>query len=517
MKKRTVLLTILDGWGCDGNCPANAVKSANTPTFDKLLEEYPHTRIFAHGRHVGLPDGQMGNSEVGHLNIGAGRIVYQDLTRINLAIEDKSFFDNKEFLKAVEHAGKNNSAIHFIGLVSDGGVHSSLEHLFALIDFAKQQGLEKVYVHAFLDGRDTPPRSAIEYLAKLDEKLKNENLPQIASIMGRYYAMDRDKRWERVEKAYNCLLLGEGKTARNSAEAIRDSYENDDLGDEFVLPTVTNNDENSRIKDGDSVIFINFRPDRARQITRAITDPGFDGFERKKTLKDLCFICMTRYDETFDLPIAYPPQKMTKILAEVLDQNNLKEYRTAETEKYAHITFFFNGGVEKAYETETRCLVNSPKVATYDLQPEMSAPEVADKVVNALKSGEYDFILVNFANPDMVGHTGIMKAAVAAVEAVDNCLEKIVRTVKEVGAVMLLTADHGNAECMEDPVTHKPFTAHTTNPVPFFVINPGEDIGLREGGCLADIAPTVLDLFEIEKPAEMTGNSLIVKKPALKF
>jgi len=517
MKKRTVLLTILDGWGYGDSCPANAVKSANTPNFNNLKENYPNTEIYAHGKYVGLPDGQMGNSEVGHLNIGAGRVVYQDLTRINLAIEDKTFFENPEFLKAAEHARKNNSAIHFMGLVSDGGVHSSLEHLFACIDFAKEQGLEKVYVHAFLDGRDTPPRSADTYLVQLEEKLEKVNLPQIASIMGRYYAMDRDKRWDRTEKAYNCLLLGEVKTAQNSAKAIQDSYENDDLGDEFVIPITTNSDKNSRIKDGDSVIFINFRPDRARQLTQAITAPDFDGFYRKKVLKDLYFVSMTQYDETFDVAVAYPPEALTGILGEILNKNNVKEFRTAETEKYAHITFFFNGGVEKPYETETRCLVPSPKVATYDLQPEMSAPEVADKVVKALKSQEYDFILVNFANPDMVGHTGIFDAAVKAIETIDGCMGKIVSAVKEVDAVMLLTSDHGNAECMEDPKTHKPFTAHTNNPVPFFVINLNEDIDLREGGCLADIAPTVLDLFEIEKPAEMTGNSLIVKKPALKY
>ncbi len=516
MKKRTVLLTILDGWGYGDSCPKNAIESANTPVFDKLQKDYPDTGIFAHGKHVGLPEGQMGNSEVGHLNIGAGRVVYQDLTRINLAIEDKSFFDNPEFLKAVEHARKNNSAIHFMGLVSDGGVHSSLGHLFACIDFAKKQGLKKVYVHAFLDGRDTPPRSADKYLAQLEQKLEKENFPRIASIMGRYYAMDRDKRWDRIEKAYNCLVSGEGKTARDSARAIQNSYEKDDLGDEFVLPCVTDSDKNSRIQDGDSVIFINFRPDRARELTQAINDPDFEGFSRKKELKDLYFLCMTQYDETFDVAVAYPPESLAGILAEVLDKNNIKEFRTAETEKYAHITFFFNGGVEKAYDSETRCLVPSPKVATYDLQPEMSAFEVADKVVQALKSREYDFILVNFANPDMVGHTGIFNAAVKAIETIDNCLDKIFNAVKEVGAVMLLTADHGNAECMEDPETHKPFTAHTTNPVPFLVINQDEDIELREGGCLADIAPTVLDLFEIEKPAEMTGNSLIVKKPALK-
>ncbi|HSA06254.1 MAG TPA: 2,3-bisphosphoglycerate-independent phosphoglycerate mutase [Candidatus Gastranaerophilales bacterium] len=510
MQKRTTLLTILDGWGLGGNCPVNAIQTANTPTFDMLLENYPNTKLFAHGRYVGLPDGQMGNSEVGHLNIGAGRIVYQDLTRINLAIEDKSFFKNPEFIKAAEHAKKNNSSLHFIGLVSDGGVHSSLEHLFASIDFAKQQGLEKVYAHAFLDGRDTPPRSACKYLAELEEKLKKENMPQIASVMGRYYAMDRDKRWDRVEKAYNCLLLGEGKAASNSAEAINNSYDLDNLGDEFVLPSVTADDANSRIKDNDSVIFINYRPDRAREITNAINSSEFNGFNRKKVLNNVYFLCMTEYDETFNLPVAYRSDNMTNILGDILDRNNIREFRTAETEKYAHVTFFFNGGVEKAYATETRCLVPSPKVATYDLQPEMSAPEVADKVIEALKSGEYEFVLVNFANPDMVGHTGILEAAVKAIETVDNCIKRIFETVKEVNAVMLLTADHGNAECMEDPETHKPFTAHTLNQVPFIVINSGEEIQLRDNGCLADIAPTALDLFGIEKPQEMTGNSLIL-------
>ncbi len=516
MKNKTVLLTIFDGWGCGGNCPTNAIKSANTPTFDCLMGKYPNTCIAAHGESVGLPEGQMGNSEVGHLNIGAGRIVYQDLTKINLAIKDKSFFENPEFLKAVEHAKKNNSALHFMGLVSDGGVHSSLVQLFACLDFAKEQGLEKVYVHAFLDGRDTPPRSADGYLAQLEEKISEVGLPSIATISGRYYAMDRDNRWERVEQAYNCLLLGEGKHAASAAEAIKNSYEIDDKGDEFVLPCVTNNDPNSRVQDNDSVIFINFRPDRAREITRAINDPEFAGFQRKKVLKNLYYVCMTEYDKIFNLPVAYPKDKLTNILTDVLHKNGVKQFRTAETEKYAHVTFFFNGGVEKAPDTETRVLVPSPKVATYDLQPEMSAPEVCEKVVEALKSGEYGFVLVNFANPDMVGHTGVLEAAVKAVETLDECLKKIIDIVKEVDAEMILTADHGNAECMEDPVTHKPFTAHTNNPVPFIVINSHEEIGLREGGCLADIAPTVLDMLGLEKPAEMTGSSMMVKKPAFK-
>lgn len=527
MNNKTVLLTILDGWGLGDKCPTNAIEAADDKTFNSLIQKYPHTKLYAHGEYVGLPEGQMGNSEVGHLNLGAGRIVYQDLTKINKSVKDGDFFKNTEFLKAIEHAKKNNSALHFMGLVSDGGVHSSMEHLFALIDLAKKHNLEKVYVHAFLDGRDTPPKSAYSYLAQVEDKLKKENLPQIATISGRYYAMDRDQRWERVEKAYHCLLLGEGNKAVNSAEAIQASYDAD-ITDEFVLPTVTSGlraeaegralpdrnavygEQPSRINDGDSVIFFNYRPDRAREITRAINMADFTGFERKKVLKDLYYVCMSQYDETFGLPIAFPPQSMHGLLADVLEEHGIKQFRTAETEKYAHVTFFFNGGVEKAYDTETRVLVPSPKVATYDLQPEMSASKVAKEVVKALKSGEYGFILVNFANPDMVGHTGILEAAVKAIETIDECLNKIVETVKEVGAVMLLTADHGNAECMEDPETHKPFTAHTTNPVPFIVINSPKEIKLKESGTLADVAPTVLDILGIEKSHEMTGESMIV-------
>ena len=514
MKNRPVLLAILDGWGIESKCPKNAIEDANTPTFDNLIKTCPHTKIFAHGEHVGLPAGQMGNSEVGHLNLGAGRVVYQDLTRINKSIKDGEFFENTEFLKAINHVKENNSALHLYGLVSDGGVHSSLEHLFALLELAKKQGLEKVYVHAFLDGRDTPPRSGHEYLAQVEEKLAELGLPRIATISGRYYAMDRDKRWDRVEKAYNCLLLGEGEKAANSAEAIQASYAND-VSDEFVLPTVTG-DADSRIKDGDSIIFFNYRPDRAREITMAINMSDFDGFERKKILKNIYYVCMAQYNETFGLPIAFPPQSMQGLLTDVLDTNGVKQFRTAETEKYAHVTFFFNGGVEKAHDSETRVLVSSPKVATYDLQPEMSAPQVADKVVCALESGEYQFILVNFANPDMVGHTGIMEAAVKAIETVDNCLKRIVDAAEKADAIMLITADHGNAECMEDPITHKPFTAHTTNPVPLILFNAKEDVSLSEGGVLADIAPTVLDLLGIKKSPEMTGSSLITRKPSLK-
>lgn len=509
MNKKTVLLTILDGWGIGIKCATNAIEAANDKTYNSLIENYPHTKLFAHGEHVGLPEGQMGNSEVGHLNLGAGRVVYQDLTRINKSVRDGDFFENPEFLNAVGHAKKNNSALHFMGLVSDGGVHSSMEHLFALIELAKKHGLKKVYVHAFLDGRDTPPQSAYNYLAQVEEKLKQENLPRIASISGRYYAMDRDQRWDRVEKAYDCLVLGEGNLAANSAEAIQTSYDNK-LTDEFVLPTITG-DENTRLNDGDSIIFFNYRPDRAREITRAINIADFSDFDRKKVLKNIYYVCMAQYDETFGLPIAFPPQSMHGLLADVLEEHGIKQFRTAETEKYAHVTFFFNGGKEKAYDTETRVLVPSPKVATYDLQPEMSANKVADEVVKALKSGEYQYIMVNFANPDMVGHTGILEAAVKAIETIDDCLKRIVETVKEVDAVMIVTADHGNAECMEDVKTHKPFTAHTNNPVPFIVINDPEKIELKESGTLADVAPTILDILEIDKSPEMTGESLIIR------
>ncbi|MFA6988727.1 MAG: 2,3-bisphosphoglycerate-independent phosphoglycerate mutase [Candidatus Gastranaerophilaceae bacterium] len=506
--KNKVLLTIMDGWGIGCKCEKSAIEDKNTSNYKKLLKEYPHTQIFAHGEYVGLPGGQMGNSEVGHLNLGAGRVVYQELTRINKSIKDGDFFENKEFLNAINHVKKNNSSLHLYGLVSDGGVHSSMDHIFALIELAKKNGLSKVYFHAFLDGRDTPPQSSITYLNQVEEKLKESNLPPVATVSGRYYAMDRDKRWDRIEKAYNCLLSGEGEKAQNAAEAVQNSYDKG-LNDEFVLPTVIGPDE-TRIKDNDAVIFFNFRPDRARQITRAINFTDFDGFERKKVLKNIFYVCFTQYDETFGLPVAYPPQTLTNILGAVFDKNGVKEFRTAETEKYAHITFFFNGGVEEPFPTETRVLVSSPHVATYDLKPEMSAYEVADKVIGAIKSDKYQFILVNFANPDMVGHTGVFEAAEKAIKAVDECIGKIVEVVKEKDFIMLLTADHGNAERMEDPETHEPFTAHTKNPVPFFVINDKENIELKQGGALCDVAPTILDIMGIEKPIEMTGESLIL-------
>lgn len=502
-----VLLCIMDGWGVGGNCSKDATKEANTPNFDRLKKEEKYTQIFADGEHVGLPDGQMGNSEVGHLNLGAGRIVYQELTRINKSIKDGDFFTNPVLLNAVKHAKENNSALHYMGLVSDGGVHSSLDHLIALIDLAKKEGLKKVYIHAFLDGRDTPPQSAIGFVEKIDSKLLEEGLPKIASIMGRYWAMDRDNRWDRVEKAYNCLLLGEGEKAGTATEAVDASYQIGE-NDEFVAPTAITGEDN-RIKDNDAVVFFNFRPDRAREISKAFTFEKFDGFERKAVRKNLFYCSFTQYDETFKFPVAFAPQKLTNILGEVLDKNNIKQLRTAETEKYAHVTFFFNGGEETPNKLETRILVNSPKVATYDLQPEMSAPEVCEKVLDALEDEQYGFILVNFANPDMVGHTGVFEAAVKAVETVDTCVGKIAEKAKEKGVTMLLTADHGNAECMIDDQSKAPFTAHTTNPVPFFVINANKEMTLKSDGALCDVAPTVLQLLNIEKPAEMTGESLI--------
>lgn len=505
---KRVLLCIMDGWGINTNCPKDATKTADTPNFDKLKKEEVYTQINASGEYVGLPDGQMGNSEVGHLNLGAGRVVYQDLTRINKEIREGKFFENKEFKAAIDHVKKYDSALHLYGLVSTGGVHSSFDHVKALVKMAAENGLKKVYVHAFLDGRDTPPKSAVEFLAELEAELKKYELPQIATISGRYWAMDRDNRWERVEKAYNALLLGEGEKAANSDEAIKESYAKD-ITDEFVEPTITNADPDSRIKDNDAIIFFNYRPDRAREITRAMTFEEFDGFERKAVRKNLYYVCMAQYDETFPLPIAYPPEKLTNILGDVLDANGVKQFRTAETEKYAHITFFFNGGEEKSGKLETRALVASPKVATYDMQPEMSAPKVCENVIKALDDPQYGFILVNFANPDMVGHTGVFDAAVKAVHTVDECVGKIAQKAKENGVVMLLTADHGNSECMEDPVTHAPFTAHTTNPVPFMLINGEGKYQLKDTGALCDVAPTVLQLLGIKQPKEMTGKSLI--------
>lgn len=507
MTKR-VLLCIMDGWGISKNHPEfDATKLANPVHVEKLEKEYPTISIHADGQYVGLPEGQMGNSEVGHLNLGAGRVVHQDLSRINRAIKDGSFFKNDKFLMAINHAKENNSALHIFGLVSTGGVHSSLNHLLALIDMAAQNGLKKVYVHAFLDGRDTPPQSACTFLQPVEDELKKHGLPPVATIIGRYYIMDRDNRWDRVEKGYNALLLGEGEHAATACEGVKASYERGD-NDEFVLPTVIGGEE-SRIHDNDSVIFINYRPDRAREVSKALNFADFDGFERKKVLKNLCYVTMTSYNEDFTFPVAFPKEHLVNILGDVLEANGVHQFRTAETEKYAHITFFFNGGIDEAQPHETRALVPSPKVATYDLQPEMSAPAVCENVLKAVENPEYGFVLVNFANPDMVGHTGVIEAAEKACHVVDECVGKIADACVKNGVTMLLTADHGNSEVMVNPETGKPQTAHTTNKVPFVLINGPKGVQLKEDGALCNIAPTVLQLLGIQKPAEMDCESLI--------
>ncbi len=503
-----VLLCIMDGWGISkGSEQFDATKLSHPVNVPRLIKEEKSTVIHADGEFVGLPAGQMGNSEVGHLNLGAGRIVYQDLSKINNAIKDGSFFENEKFLEAIEHAKKNNSALHIYGLVSTGGVHSSLDHLLALIQLAAKQGLTKVYVHAFLDGRDTPPSSACEYIQIVEDELKKHNLPPVATIIGRYYIMDRDNRWDRVEKGYNALLLGEGEKADSAIEGVKKSNEKGET-DEFVLPTVIGGEE-SRIHDNDAVIFFNYRPDRAREITKAVNFADFDGFERKKVLKNIYYCTMTSYEATFTFPVAFPKTKLTNILGDVLEANGVNQFRTAETEKYAHVTFFFNGGIDEPQPHETRKLVASPKVATYDLQPEMSAPEVCENVLEAIENKDYGFILVNFANPDMVGHTGVIEAATKACKVVDECVGKIADKCKEYGVTMLLTADHGNAETMVDESTGKPQTAHTTNEVPFVIINAQKEIELKEDGALCNVAPTVLELMGIDTPEEMSCGSLI--------
>lgn len=511
MAKR-VLLCIMDGWGIStGSEKYDATKLANPVNVPRLEKEEKFIKIKADGENVGLPEGQMGNSEVGHLNLGAGRIVYQDLSKINNAIKDGSFFKNERFLNAIEHAKKHNSALHIYGLVSTGGVHSSLDHLLALIKMAADHGLTKVYVHAFLDGRDTPPSSACEYLQVVEDELKKYNLPPVATVIGRYYIMDRDNRWDRVEKGYNALLLGEGEHAASAIEGVKASYAKGET-DEFVLPTVIGGEDGvneSRIHDNDSIIFFNYRPDRAREITKAINFADFDGFKRKKVLKNILYTTMTSYEATFTFPVAFPKEKLVNILGDVLEANGINQFRTAETEKYAHVTFFFNGGIDEPQPHETRVLVASPKVATYDMQPEMSAFEVCENVLKAIDNPEYQFILVNFANPDMVGHTGVIEAATKACKVVDECVGKIAEACKANDIVMLLTADHGNSETMVDEETGKPMTAHTTNEVPFVVINAPSGTELRETGALCDVAPTVLQLFGIKQPEEMTGKSLI--------
>lgn len=500
--KKPLVLMILDGFGYNPEDYGNAIHAAEKKNIDRIFSSNPKTLIGASGMDVGLPDGQMGNSEVGHTNIGAGRIVYQELTRITKSIADGDFFSNEAFQSAVDNCKKNGSALHLMGLLSDGGVHSHNGHLYGLLELAKKSGLEKVYVHCFMDGRDVPPTSGKDFIAELENKLKEIGVGKIATVMGRYYAMDRDNRWERVGKAYDAMVKGEGNQNASPVDTMEKSYA-DGVTDEFVVPTVC--DQNGKISANDSVIFFNFRPDRAREITRTLVDPEFTGFERE--LFPLTFVCMTQYDATMpNVQVAFKPQSLKNTFGEYISNKGLKQLRIAETEKYAHVTFFFNGGVEKTYEGEDRALINSPKVATYDLQPQMSAYEVTDELLSRIESDKYDVIILNYANCDMVGHTGVFEAAVKAVEAVDNCVGKIVDAVLAKGGVCLITADHGNADKMYEP-DGSPFTAHTTNPVPFVVV--GYDCKLREGGRLADIAPTMLDILGLEQPAEMDGKSLI--------
>lgn len=512
MKKKPTVLMILDGYGLNDNCDANAVCQAKTPVMDQLMSQCPFVKGNASGLAVGLPDGQMGNSEVGHLNMGAGRIVYQELTRITKEIEDGDFFKNEALLKAVNNAKENDSAIHFMGLLSDGGVHSHNTHLYGLLELAKREGLSKVYVHCFLDGRDTPPASGKGYIEQLEEKMKEIGVGRIGVVSGRYYAMDRDNRWDRVEKAYRALTKGEGVQGTDAAALVQKSYD-EGTTDEFVLPTVVLKDgQPACIEDKDSVVFFNFRPDRAREITRAFCDEEFSGFEREKRL-DLTYVCFTDYDDTIQNKlVAFHKVSIENTFGQFLAANKMTQARIAETEKYAHVTFFFNGGIEEPNEGEERILVKSPKVPTYDLQPQMSAYEVCDRLVDAITSGKYDVIIINFANPDMVGHTGVEAAAIKAVEAVDECVGRAVDAVKKVNGQMFICADHGNAEQLVDYETGEPFTAHTVNPVPFILVNADPAFKLREGGCLADIAPTLIELMGLDKPAEMTGKSLLVKE-----
>ena len=512
MKPITALL-ILDGFGYRKEKEGNAIKTDGVANIKALWDSYPHTLLQASGMDVGLPAGQMGNSEVGHLNIGAGRIVYQEFTRISKSIDDGEFFQNPAFLGAVENCKKHGSALHLMGLCSDGGVHSHLTHLYALVKLAKDHGLTKVFVHCFMDGRDVPPTSGKGYVEQVDAKLKELGVGRIATVMGRYYAMDRDNRFERVEKAYAALTYGEGLTASSAAEAMQQSY---DAGvtDEFVVPSVvlTDGKPTATIQAQDSVIFYNFRPDRAREISRAYIFEDFDGFERKNGFFPLYYVSMTQYDKTFEghLQIAFKPQSMHNTLGEYLAKMGKTQLRIAETEKYAHVTFFFNGGVEAPNEGEDRALIASPKVATYDLKPEMSAYEVTDEAVRRIESGKYDVMILNFANCDMVGHTGVMDAAVAAVHAVDSCVRMVVEAIQKTGGRCIITADHGNAEYMWDEKAQVPFTAHTTNPVPCILVDDSrKSVELREGGRLCDLAPTLLDLMELPVPQEMTGKTLI--------
>ena len=515
LKYRPVTLIILDGWGVGDNPQYSAEAKADLPFYDSLVNNYPGTVLNCSGEYVGLPDGQMGNSEVGHLNIGAGRTVYQDYTRLNLAVKTGQLAHNPVILSAMDKARQSGRTLHLMGLLSDGGVHSDIKHLFALLKIAAGRGLERIVVHAFMDGRDTPPQSGLGYIRQLDEFIAREGLSEkvkVATVSGRYYAMDRDNRWERVKKVYDALVMGEGRPAYSAEEAVRIAYDEGET-DEFITPTVIIGAEDKPIgliQDGDAIIFFNFRTDRTREITRAVALEDFSGFERPKRPMFSEFVCMTEYDRTFGLPVAFPPQTLENLFGQVISNLGLRQLRIAETEKYAHVTFFFNGGIEKPFPGEDRVLVPSPKdVPTYDLKPEMSAPQVTEEVLKRIKEGVYDVIVMNFANPDMVGHTGIMDAAVKACETVDRCLAQIIPAINEAGGIAFVTADHGNVEKMFDPALNEPHTAHTSNRVPFIVCREG--YSLRESGTLADIAPTMLDIMGIEKPAEMTGESLIIK------
>lgn len=513
MKKRPEVLMILDGYGLSDIKEHNAVAEGKTPVMDKLMKEYPFVKGYASGMSVGLPDGQMGNSEVGHLNMGAGRIVYQELTRITKEIQDGTFFENEELLAAVNNCKANDSALHMYGLVSDGGVHSHNTHLYGLLELAKRNGLSKVYVHCFLDGRDTPPASGKGYVEELEAEMKKIGVGEVATVHGRYYAMDRDNNYDRVEKAYRALTLGEGLPADSATAGIQASYDREET-DEFVKPTVVMKDGKpvATIKDGDSIIFFNFRPDRAREITHCFCDDEFDKFDRGERIKTT-YVCFSDYDPTIpNKLVAFKKISVNNTFGEWLAAKGMKQARIAETEKYAHVTFFFNGGIEEPNPGEDRILVNSPKdVPTYDLKPQMSAYEVCDRLVESIKSGKYDVIIINFANPDMVGHTGVEEAAIKAIETVDECVGRAYEAIKEVDGILFICADHGNAEQLIDYETGAPHTAHTTNPVPFILVNADPEYKLRENGVLADIVPTLIELMGEEIPAEMTGKSLLVK------
>ena len=506
MSKKPVMLMILDGWGVAPASEVNAAYLAQTPNLDRYFANYPHTTLDASGMEVGLPEGQIGNSEVGHLNIGAGRIIYQSLTRITKAIKDGDFFTNEVLCACMDKTKEACKALHLMGLLSDGGVHSNINHLIALLEMAKARGLEKVFVHAFLDGRDVPPQSAIGFIKQLQDAMDAMNFGKLATVTGRYYAMDRDKRWERLEKAYKTLVLGEVKVFADPVQGVEASYEAG-VTDEFVEPFVIEGID-AKIIGGDGIIFFNFRPDRAREITRALNDAEFPYFERPASALPVNFVCMTQYDATIDAPVAYPPESYDDTLGEVLAKKGMHQLRIAETEKYAHVTFFFNGGVEEPNLNEERVLINSPKVATYDLQPEMSAYEVTDALLAELDKDKFDVVILNYANPDMVGHTGVLPAAIKAMEAVDECVGKVVEKVLALGGSVCITADHGNLEKMAE-ADGVPHTAHTTNVVPFILVSK-EEYKLHNG-ILADIAPTLLELLKIEKPAVMTGSSLIEK------